>query len=201
MHLANWHNTLNALGPCETFSAFWLYDHHLLKHPISVRTPVWKKTLWKQPPPPTQIDLRLCQKYLSCHFLYIYICLRWLFFLSQHLLQPEDGAKHGVSSIAGVFSEHLTCVQLWGRKWEEYRRMNKAWFCLQGAFSILGLCCWLCQDGKGRFWQWSNKRAEVGMKTRGNGLGGHWSCCGLPEDAGITSCFTSSLLVDLNKMC
>lgn len=199
MHLVNLHNTLNALGPCATFSAFWLYGHHLLKHPISIRTPVWKKTVKTTSSPHPNGSTSMSKIFILP--LLLYICLRWLFFLSQHLLQPEDGAKHGVSSIAGVFSEHLTCVQLWGRKWEEYRRMNKAWFCLQGAFSILGLCCWPCQDGKGRFWQWSNKRVEAGMKTRGNGLGGHWPCCGLPEDAGITSCFTSSLLVDLNKMC
>lgn len=84
-------NTPNVLGPCKTFSAFWLYGHHLWSIHYPCVNSYLEKKHCENNLPALQIGLPPCQKHLACHLLH----MPKMTFLSFSPL-PWDVACYGV---------------------------------------------------------------------------------------------------------
>lgn len=123
-----------------------------IKHPPSFYLDI--NILWKQPPPLlTQLDLPPCHKYLACHLLY----MSNITFVSQHLLQPEEGAKHEVSSVPGFSSLQSTSI-FWASNLSSHEPghgRHREWispgFCPQDACSLWGSSAGSIRVGRGDF--------------------------------------------------
>lgn len=64
-------NTPNVLGPCKTFSAFWLYGHHLWSIHYPCVNSYLEKKHCENNLPALQIGLPPCQKHLACYLLHM----------------------------------------------------------------------------------------------------------------------------------